>query len=54
MRAAIERAVVTDTAERLAALELVVDDVTAAGVVSELTTQVGDTFAVAVTLPPEA
>ena len=33
MRAPIERVVVTDTAERLAALDLVVDDVTAAGVV---------------------
>ena len=30
-----------------------VDDVTAAGVVTELTTQVGDAFAVEVTLPPE-
>jgi valyl-tRNA synthetase len=54
MRAPIAAAVVTDTAERLAALELVADDLTAAGAVAELTTQVGDAFAVDVTLPPEA
>jgi valyl-tRNA synthetase len=53
MRAPIERVVVTDTAERLAALALVIDDVTAAGAVTELTTQVGDAFAVEVTLAPE-
>jgi valyl-tRNA synthetase len=53
MRAAIATVVVTDTAERIAALDLVVDDVIAAGAVTELSTQVGDIFAVAVTLPPE-
>jgi valyl-tRNA synthetase len=53
MRAPIERVVVTDTAERIAALELVLDDVAAAGVATEITTQVGDAFAVAVTLPAE-
>jgi valyl-tRNA synthetase len=53
MRAPIERVVVTDTAERLEALALVVDDLTAAGVVTDLTTQVGDAFTVEVTLPPE-
>jgi hypothetical protein len=54
MRAPIERVVVTDTAARIAALELVLDDVAAAGVVTEITTQIGETFAVEVTLPPEA
>jgi valyl-tRNA synthetase len=54
MRADVERVVVTDTAERLAALELAADDVRAAGVVGELVTQVGDAFAVEVTLPPAA
>ena len=54
MRAPIQRAVVTDTAERLAALQLVGDDVAAAGVITELTTQAGDAFTVEVTLGPEA
>ena len=54
MRADVERVVVTDTAERLAALELAADDVRAAGVVGDLVTQVGDAFAVEVTLPPAA
>ena len=53
MRAAIATVVVTDTPERIAARDLVVDDVIAAGAVTELSTQVGDTFAVEVTLPPE-
>jgi valyl-tRNA synthetase len=53
MRAGIARVVVTDTAERLAALELVVDDVKAAGVVTELVTQVGEAMAVEVELAPE-
>ena len=44
---------VTDTAERLAALELVADDLRAAGVVTTLETQVGDAFSVEVILPPE-
>jgi valyl-tRNA synthetase len=52
MRAEIERAVVTDTAERIDALELVADDLAAAGVVTSLTTQVGDALLVDVTLPP--
>jgi valyl-tRNA synthetase len=53
MRAAIATAMVTDTAERIAALDLVVDDVIAAGAVAELATQVGEPFAVVVTLPPD-
>jgi hypothetical protein len=45
--------VVTDTAERIAALELATGDVSAAGVIAELQTQVGEAFAVEVTLTLE-
>jgi len=54
MRAEVNHATVTDTAERLAAFQQAADDVKAAGVIGELTTTVGDTFAVEVTLAPEA
>jgi hypothetical protein len=54
MRAAIARVVVTDTAQRLAALALVLDDLKDAGVVAELVTQEGDAFSVEVTLAPPA
>ena len=53
MRAGIARVVVTDTAERIAALELVAEDVTAAGAVGEMVTVVGEPFSVEVTLTPE-
>jgi valyl-tRNA synthetase len=54
MRTPVLRVVVTDTAERLAALELAADDLRQAGVVAELTTEVGEPFRVAVELaPPE-
>jgi len=53
MRAEVERVVVTDTADRIAALKAVADDVRAAGVVSELVAEVGDAFSAEVTLPPE-
>jgi valyl-tRNA synthetase len=53
MRSAVERVVVTDTAERIAALELASGDVSAAGVISDLQTRVGEAFAVEVTLTPE-
>ncbi|MFL6206409.1 MAG: valine--tRNA ligase [Acidimicrobiales bacterium] len=52
MRTPVVRIVVTDTPERLAALELVRDDLRAAGVVDELTTRADSTFAVAVDLAP--
>jgi len=52
MRADVDRVVVTATAERIAALEQAAQDVQAAGVVAELVTQVGDAFAVEVTLSP--
>ncbi len=54
MRAAIARVVVIDTAERLTALALVVDDLKDAGVVAELDTQEGDALRVEVTLAPPA
>lgn len=53
MRAEVERVVVADTAGRLAALASAVDDVTSAGVVTELTTREADALSVAVTLPPQ-
>jgi valyl-tRNA synthetase len=54
MRTPVLRVVVTDTAERLAALEAVGDDLRQAGVITELATEVGDLFAVTVELaPPE-
>jgi len=54
MRAPVERVVVTDTAERIAALEQAADDVRAAGVVAQLDLVVGDAVAVDVILAPEA
>jgi valyl-tRNA synthetase len=56
MRAEVTRAVVTDTPEHLAALELATQDVRNAGVVAELVLEPGDEFSVAVTLatPPPA
>ncbi len=54
MRTEVERLAVTDTAERLTALEQAAGDVQAAGVVSELVTRVGDDAEVAVTLAPAA
>jgi valyl-tRNA synthetase len=55
MRTEVTSVTVTDTAERLALLALVVDDVRSAGVVpGELTTSVGDELAVTAELaPPE-
>ena len=50
MRAEVERVVVTDTAERIAALNAVAGDVAAAGVVAALDTQIGDAASVIVTL----
>jgi len=52
MRAEVAHVAVTDTAERLAALERAVDDVKAAGVVAELSMAEGDAFSVDVTLAP--
>ncbi len=52
MRTEVERLVVTDTAERLAALEQSADDVRAASVAAELVTRVSDDAEVAVTLAP--
>ena len=54
MRAEVNHATITDTAERLAAFEQAADDVKAAGVIGALTTTIGDTFAVEVILAPEA
>jgi valyl-tRNA synthetase len=51
MRAEVARASVTDTAERLAALEAARADVVAAGVVAELVTVEGPELAVEVTFP---
>ena len=50
MRAEVERVVVTDTAERIAALNAVAGDVAAAGVVAALDTQIGDAASGIVTL----
>ena len=50
MRTPIERAVVTDTAERIALLRTVAVDVADAGKVTDLVLVEGDTFAVEVTL----
>jgi valyl-tRNA synthetase len=52
MRAEVDTVVVTDTADRLAALAAAVADVRSAGSIAELTTIDGDAFSVAVTLPP--
>ena len=50
MRAEVATVVVHDTAERLAALAQVVDDVRAAGVVATLSTAESPTFEVTVSL----
>ncbi|MYJ80253.1 MAG: valine--tRNA ligase, partial [Acidimicrobiaceae bacterium] len=54
LRTEVDRATVTDTAERIAVLEAVADDVCAAGRVSELVTAEGRELAVACELAPEA
>ena len=53
MRAAVTSVLVTDTDERTAALEQVADDLKQAGVVTDLSTRIGDTLAVDVALAPE-
>jgi valyl-tRNA synthetase len=52
MRTDVSRATVTDTAERLARLAQVEDDVRAAGHIAHLSTVDGDTFSVEVELAP--
>jgi hypothetical protein len=54
MRADVEQIKVTDTPERLGALDKAALDVRGAGVIDQLLLDKGDTFAVAVTLAPEA
>ncbi len=54
MRAPVQRVVVRDGAERLAALELASDDLRQAGSIATIETIVGDEFSVQVTLAPEA
>ena len=54
MRTEVDLLAVTDTAERLAALEQAADDVRAASVAAELVTRVSDDAEVAVTLAPPA
>jgi hypothetical protein len=53
MRTEVERALVRDTPERLAALEEARDDVVSAGRVQSLETARADAFAVEATLAPE-
>jgi valyl-tRNA synthetase len=53
MRTPVAEVVVTDTSERLAALEQVAGDLREAGVIAELDTSAGDALAVAVALAPE-
>jgi valyl-tRNA synthetase len=52
LRTDVERAVVRDTAERLAALALAVDDVKESGKVAELVTEEAESLSVEVTLAP--
>jgi valyl-tRNA synthetase len=52
MRAEIDRVVVTDTADHLAALHQVIDDMKQAGVITDLTTRPGDALSVEVVLAP--
>jgi len=52
LRADVESVVVRDTAERLALLDLALDDVRESGNVATLTTEAADAFAVEVTLAP--
>jgi hypothetical protein len=54
MRAPIDTVTVTDTPERLAALDMAAVDVQGAGVIAELVVGEGEAFAVAVTLSDEA
>ena len=54
MRTSVSRVVVTDTERRLGALEAARRDVMNAGVVGELVEEIGDAFAVHVTLADEA
>ncbi len=53
MRAPVLQVLVTDTPERLAAVEAVAADLRSAGAVEELIVRQGDAFEVAVTLAPE-
>ncbi len=50
LRAEVDTVVVRDTPERLAALQLAVDDLRDAAKAAQLTTEEGDTFSVDVTL----
>ena len=52
MKAPIETATVTDSPERLAALEMVAEDLRGAGNVAELVMSPGDDFAVEAVLAP--
>jgi valyl-tRNA synthetase len=54
MRAPVDTVTVTDTPERLAALDMAAVDVQGAGVIAELVVDEGDAFVVAVTLSDEA
>ena len=54
MRAPVTLVSVIDTPERLACLRSAVDDIKAAGVVADLTTEEGPDFVVEVELAPEA
>ena len=54
LRTEVVRATVTDTAERIAVLETVADDVCAAGRITELVTAEGDEFSVQAQLAAEA
>jgi len=53
MRAPVRRVVVTDTAERLAALELGEDDLLTAGAIEQLVRAAGEEFSVQVELAPQ-
>jgi valyl-tRNA synthetase len=53
MRTEVDAVTVTDTAERLAALEPAASDLKEAGVITELATEAGEAFAVTVALTPE-
>ena len=54
MKAEIETALVTDTTDRLAALEMIANDIRDSGKVAELNMEPGDAFTVSVTLAPPA
>jgi hypothetical protein len=53
MRAPVKRVVVRDSAERLQALELVLDDLVNAAVIEQIELEVGPEFAVEVELADE-